>query len=339
MANGVLGFVMLFFGVWWAWMNYTWFASAHDSDDVAHRLLTFVQMTGALVFATGVTRAVEEGWLVVGVVGYVIMRVGLVLSWLRVARDRSDRRRVAWRYVSLVGAVQVLWIGVLALPSGAQRPAFVVLALCELAVPMIAERGRQDVVFHPGHIDERYGLFTIIVLGEAVLAAAVGFQEAVDDGGLTAGLLAVGLGGLVIAFAAWWLYFDHPGHLTPTPDRAFQWGYVHAVVFVSLAALGAGIHVAAQAMASPSDGEHGEHISGRVAAMAVAVPVAGFLVGLVGVMAVNRTALGNRRLWPKVVGAGVVLAVGFVATVPATVVAAALVMTALAVAMVAVEPV
>ena len=77
-----------------------------------------------------------------------------------------------------------------------------------------------------------------------------GFQDAVDDGGLTGGLLAVGLGGLLIAFAAWWLYFDHPGHLAPTPRVAFRWGYGHVVVFASLAAIGAGLHLAAVAHGS-----------------------------------------------------------------------------------------
>jgi low temperature requirement protein LtrA len=53
-AHGLIGFATVFFAVWWAWMNYTWFASAHDSDDVPHRLLTFVQMIGVLVLTAGI---------------------------------------------------------------------------------------------------------------------------------------------------------------------------------------------------------------------------------------------------------------------------------------------
>ena len=74
----LLGFVASFFGLWWSWMNFTWFSSAHDSDDVPHRVLALVQMTGALVFAAGISRAVEDGDYVIVTVGYAIARVGLV---------------------------------------------------------------------------------------------------------------------------------------------------------------------------------------------------------------------------------------------------------------------
>ena len=53
-GDGVVGFAMAFFGVWWAWMNFTWFASAHDANDVPYRLLTLVQIAGALVYAAAV---------------------------------------------------------------------------------------------------------------------------------------------------------------------------------------------------------------------------------------------------------------------------------------------
>ena len=52
--------LMVFFAIWWAWMNLTWFASAYDSDDVPYRLEVFVQITGALIFAAGVPRAFES---------------------------------------------------------------------------------------------------------------------------------------------------------------------------------------------------------------------------------------------------------------------------------------
>ncbi len=142
-AGGVLGFVMMFFGIWWAWMmTFTWFASAHDSDDVGHRLLTFVQIAGALIFATGVASAVEDRELLVGVVGYVIMRVGLVLSWLRVARDQPEQRPRALRYALLTIGVQVLWVAALATPYDAIPFVFFGLGLVELAIPVCRRAAR-----------------------------------------------------------------------------------------------------------------------------------------------------------------------------------------------------
>jgi low temperature requirement protein LtrA len=325
-AEGVAGFVGVFFAVWWAWMNYTWFASAHDSDDVPHRLLTLVQMAGVLVLASGVTDAVEsDDWLVV-TVGYAVMRLGLAASWLRVARDEPTVRTRALRYAAGVSVMQLLWIARLALPDDLAAVGFLVLVAGELLVPVWAERAGAEPVFHPEHIEERYGLFTIIVLGESVLSASVGFQAALDEGGLTVGLLTVGLGGLVLAFAAWWIYFDHPGHLTPSPRQAFPWGYAHVVVFAALAALGAGLHLATEAVTG--------HADARVAALAVAVPVAGYLLGLVLVMLITGTRLTSQRIYPKLAGTVVVLILGATASVAVTVGGCALVMAVLAGSMV-----
>src|SRR6478672_8983515 len=66
LAEGHLGdlvnFVMVFFAIWWAWMNYTWFASSYDCDDVMYRLLTFTIMAGSLMLAAGIS-IVQVLWI------------------------------------------------------------------------------------------------------------------------------------------------------------------------------------------------------------------------------------------------------------------------------------
>ena len=89
-AHGVLSYLVVFFCIWWPWMNFTWFASAYDTDDVQYRLLTFVQIAGVLVVAAGVPRVFEELDFTIMVVGYVIMRIALVAQWLRAAREDPD---------------------------------------------------------------------------------------------------------------------------------------------------------------------------------------------------------------------------------------------------------
>src|SRR6266496_881773 len=70
---GVLPFLQVFFAIWWAWMNFTWFASSYDTDDVPYRLLAMVQMARVLVLAAGVPPAAEHSdYRAVGV-GYLIM--------------------------------------------------------------------------------------------------------------------------------------------------------------------------------------------------------------------------------------------------------------------------
>src|SRR5687767_4809379 len=80
-------FLQVFFAIWWAWVNFTCFASSFDTDDVPFRLLTLVQMTGVLVLAAGVPAAFAGGDFSAVTGEYVIMRLGLVAQWLRAASE------------------------------------------------------------------------------------------------------------------------------------------------------------------------------------------------------------------------------------------------------------
>src|SRR5919107_1836622 len=88
---GVRGYLMVFFAIWWAWMNFTWFASAYDTDDDVYRITTLVQIAGALVLAAGVESAFEESNYVGITFGYVVMRLAMVAQWLRAARNDTQR--------------------------------------------------------------------------------------------------------------------------------------------------------------------------------------------------------------------------------------------------------
>ena len=272
-------FFMVFFAIWWAWMNFTWFASSYDTDDVPYRLLTMLQMAGVLVLAAGVPAAFEESNFRAVTLGYLIMRIGLVAQWLRAGLEHSAGRATAFRYAAGITGVQALWLLRLGLaeqevlPPGSVVPVFAALVVLELAVPPWAERTR-PTSWHPHHIAERYGLFTIILLGESVLAASTGVQAAFEAGGLGASFLTIAIGGLVLLFALWWLYFLEPSGSGLADNRggSYLWGYGHYGIFAALAALGAGLEVAVE-----QTGHHLE-VSEIVVAYAVAVPVGAFLL-------------------------------------------------------------
>jgi low temperature requirement protein LtrA len=274
-AHGVQSYLMVFFAIWWAWMNFTWFASAYDTDDDVYRLTTFVQIAGALVLAAGVAAAFERSDFTVITVGYVIMRLALVAQWLRAARDDPRRRRTAVRYAVGVTVVQVFWVLRLLLPDSAPvLPVFVLLVLADVAVPVWAERAEGGpTTYHPRHIAERYGLFTIIVLGESVAAATVAFRGAFDEGGEhTVELLRLAVAGLVVVCALWWLYFDRSAHqLLGRLRTSILWGYGHYFIFASAAAVGAGLAVAVDHATG-----HAE-ISSTLTGYAIAVPVTVYL--------------------------------------------------------------
>ncbi|MFD5721704.1 low temperature requirement protein A [Streptomyces sp. NPDC127036] len=271
-GHGVVGYAMIFFAIWWAWMNFTWFASAYDTDDVPYRLATLVQIAGVLILAAGVPRAFDHRDYSIVVVGYVVMRLALTAQWLRAARsERGGCRTTALRYARGIALLMVGWVSFGFLPrSDAQLWVFVLLAAAELAAPMVAERSGATP-WHPQHIAERYGLFTLIVLGETVVAATLAVQGALDRASST-NLLPIAAGGLLIVFAAFWIYFIVPIHEHLRGRKsAFFWGYGHYLVFCCTAAIGAGLHIAIEQVTGRAP------ISTLTAAAAVTLPMAGFV--------------------------------------------------------------
>jgi hypothetical protein len=123
-GHGVVGYLTVFFAIWWAWLNFTWFASSYDTDDVVHRVTTLVQITGVLVLAVGVPSAFEDGGFTVVTIGYVLMRLAMVSQWLRARHGDPERRTTATRYAVGVTVVQLGWVGRLFLPEGLLLAAF-----------------------------------------------------------------------------------------------------------------------------------------------------------------------------------------------------------------------
>ncbi|WNV88858.1 low temperature requirement protein A [Umezawaea sp. Da 62-37] len=302
-GHGLLGYLTVFFAIWWAWLNFTWFASSYDTDDVVYRVTTLVQITGVLVLAAGVPRAFEDGNFTVVTAGYVVMRLAMVSQWLRARHGDEDRRVTALRYATGITVVQLGWIARLFLPDGLLLTAFIALAVLEMLVPVWAERAA-GTTFHVGHVVERYGLFTLIVLGESILAASNAIRAGLDAGADVPGLVSLAFAGLVIVFALWWLYFDHPAEeLLTTLRKSLTWGYGHFLVFASAAAVGAGLEV------SVDHDTHVVHLPSLAAAMTTTVPVAVYLL-VVWFLQVFPTGRGTAK-WAFPAGAALVLAASF----------------------------
>jgi len=275
-GHALAGYAAVFFGLWWAWVNFTWFASAYDTDDVPYRLLTLLQMAGVLVFAAGIPAAFEHFDFTIAVVGYVIMRMALVTQWLRAAQSHPEGRAGTLRYAAGVTVVQLCWIGWLFLPGLAHLTGFFVLVAAELAVPAWAEFGGRPTPWHPGHIAERYGEFTIIVLGEVVAAIATAMQEAVDHSRPSPGLITAAAAGLLLVFALWWSYFKHSAteEIRQSLRWTFVWAFAHYLIFAAVAALGAGLQVVIGTLT------HSTRVTPSFAAFTVAIPVTIYIVVL-----------------------------------------------------------
>ncbi len=279
-ADGIIGFCFATFAVSWAWIGFTWFASAFDTDDWIFRLTTMVQMVGVLVLALGLPEMfaslghgdhVDNSLMVVG---YVIMRVPMLFQWLRASRQDPERREVCRVMAGTLLLAQIGWILLLLADLTIGRMFLVVglLVLLELAGPVIAETRLVGTPWHGHHIAERYGLMVIIALGEGLLGTTAALGALIEDGWTTE-IVVLGLSGVALTFGVWWTYFVIPhGHLLAAHrERAFGWSYWHIPLFGAVVAIGAGLHVAAYYL------EHHSELSATGTVVALAVPLAVYL--------------------------------------------------------------
>ena len=149
-GHGLIGFGIAFFAIWWTWLNFSWFASAYDNDDVVYRLLTILQIIGVLVLAAGVA-GFFTGDFLLPILGYVIMRIALVIQWLRASRGDPRTRRTCRRYAFGLVVVQLLWVSLLAVPHDYQLLLFPLLALLDFGVPRVGGANRRDAVASRAH--------------------------------------------------------------------------------------------------------------------------------------------------------------------------------------------
>ena len=298
---GVAGFAFAAFAVSWAWLNYSWFASAYDTDDWVFRLATMVQMVGVIVLSLGLPQmfaSIDEGGTLdnrVMVAGYVIMRVSLVFLWWQVSRHHSERARTARYYMTMVGLAQVGWVAlaIIGLSVGAALAAFSVLIAFELVGPFIAEP-KGGTPWHPHHIAERYGLLLIITLGEVIIGTVASLNAVVHgEAGWSVDAALVAVAGVGLTFGCWWMYFAVPWAepLVRHRERGFRFGYGHLVIFGALAAMGAGLHVAALAL------EDKAQIGTTGTVLSVAVPVAIYVAMLYALYSVLMRARDALHLW------------------------------------------
>ena len=283
---GIGGFAFATFAISWAWINFSWFASAFDTDDWIFRLTTMVQMVGVLILALGLPdmfESLEHGEHVdnkVMVAGYVVMRVPMVAQWARAARQDPARRRTCQAFIVTILTAQAGWVALLLANTGIAVMFLcgAVLILIELAGPIFAETRLEGTPWHAHHITERYGLLVIIALGEGMIGTMASLTAIVgpDGPGWSADVAVLGLAGTALTFGMWWIYFVVPAGdiLAARRERSFGYGYGHIPLFGATVAVGAGLHVAAYYI------EHHSELGTTGTVLCVAVPVAVYVAGI-----------------------------------------------------------
>lgn len=271
-GRGITAYLMVFGAIWLAWISFTWFANAFDTDDVPYRLMMMVMIAGSLGLAAGVPELARLDFRI-GVISYVVMRLAYVAQWVRVFRSGDTVwRPIAARMIGMTTAVQAGWVLFLLVPMDWRIPVFVVWFAVDIATPIVAGWDAR-MGGHRGHIVERYGLFTIIVLGESIAAATVAVGHAIEDEVGSVQLLVLAVGGLIVVCSLWWVYFEFTTGGAPAGSRVAQvmWGYGHYFLFAGIAAVGAGLALSVEWITDPDHVAMPDQGVALVVGMAVAV--------------------------------------------------------------------
>lgn len=309
---------MSIFATSWAWVNYSWLASAYDNDDVLFRLATLVEMVGVIILALGIPQmfaSLDAGGGVNNstmVAGYVVMRVAAVFLWLRAARHDPAGRRACLTYAATITIAQVGWVALIVFSTSLQWTLVLTvgLAVIELLGPVLAERKGEGTPWHPHHLAERYSLLVIITLGEVILGTVLAVSAVIEVAGWSVDAALTVFGGTALAFGLWWLYFTIPSGalLARHRGRAVAWGYGHIPAYAALVAVGVGLHVAAATITG-----HGE-VSAMTVMLLVAGPVLVFEVVLLLIHFLLLQRFDGMHAWLLLGGAIILgLAIGAVA--------------------------
>jgi low temperature requirement protein LtrA len=238
--RGLGEFAVVFTLVWIAWLNGSLHHELHGRDDARGRSTFLLQILVLVAMGAFIPQAGGARGAAFAIAAAVLFAI-LAVLWLLAARgDRPEYRRPSRLFVAGTAACAAVLAGTVLLPAGARIPAWGLLDAAYLAgftAVLFASPAQAVGPLVTDALIERFGLLTIIVLGETLTGVVSGLaREPVS--GLT---LAVGLVAVVVGFGAWWTYFDFAGHRQPRPKLAasLQWMLSHLPLTAAIAAMGA----------------------------------------------------------------------------------------------------
>jgi low temperature requirement protein LtrA len=236
-----LGTAGLFVAVWWAWVGYTVYADRFDTDDVAHRVLVLAGMLAVIAMALSVHDALHGGSARFALAFVAVRGIVLLLN-ARARRHAAPARPLLNLFLAAFSTGAALWLLSVFVPEPARYVLWGVALVIELSAPWVGRRQIVKAPVHTSHLVERFGLFTLIVLGESVVRVAQGAAD-VDD--WTTATLAAAGGGFLLVAGLWWLYFDRLDEGTVRSVlRGLVWNYTHLPLLAGLVSVAVGTEYA-----------------------------------------------------------------------------------------------
>ena len=240
--SGAAAFVGLFIPLWWSWASFTFYADRYDTDDLGQRLLAVAQMVAIALMAASISGD-ESDSSVAFAASFLLARAVLLGMYLRAYRHIPESRKLVAGYLRGFSIGAVPWMISLWVPEPWRYVLWGVGLLIDVVTPFILRRIQAKVPLSVTHLPERFGLFTILVLGESIAATVAGLSEIGWERDATIGLAI----GVVTATGLWWLYFDNlEGSVVRrrsgqrTAWRPTVWIYGHLPLAIGLTASGIG---------------------------------------------------------------------------------------------------
>jgi len=243
--GGLLKYAVLFIPIWWSWVGYTFYADRFETDEAEYRILMFCGMLTVAAFSLCVGNAFTLAGDTAAIVTYVLVRIVLIALYARAAYFVPLARAYCLQFIKGFGTAVGLWLFSLALPSPYRYIVWGMAMLLELCTPFLNRRNTKLIPIDRSHIPERLGLFTIIVLGEAVIATAMGASQTA----WTVPSVTTAAFGFAMAAAIWWMTFDFVEDNAASSGgliARFIYLYGHFFVVASIVAIGVGVEHAIQ---------------------------------------------------------------------------------------------
>ncbi|HEX6879563.1 MAG TPA: low temperature requirement protein A, partial [Terriglobales bacterium] len=204
---GLARYAFLFFLIWWAWLGHSMFNTRFLVDDRLQRMLTLLQIFATAVMAANARDALSSRDAAGFSAAYAVVRIVLVIQYIR-ARKVHAARTLAGLYAIGYGTAAIVWLSAALAPAPWRYMLWTLALLVDTATPILSARYTHKLPPDAEHLPERFGLFTIILLGDSVMSIMHGIESQelwTPQAALSAFF------GLCLIFAYWWCYFDHSG--------------------------------------------------------------------------------------------------------------------------------
>ncbi|CAB4934784.1 unannotated protein [freshwater metagenome] len=267
---GVLRFIALFIPIAWAWMGFTYYANRFDSDDLIYRLTVSASMLAIAAMATSIGDLSDAATRRFAL-AYAAVAFLRLLLYARARHHVPEARRTINFYLLGFGLGFLFWVVSALVPPPMRYVLWGIGLLVEFATPLLGWGTISATPVDRVHLVERFGLFTIIVLGESMLSLVLGVQIA----SWTGTTVAVAGASFMGTVAIWWTYFDFEGgHKLKAGLWGFVTSYGHIAIWLSTAALAAAAKMAIK---------HSDEIVADAGERWIAVGSAGVFLATIGI--------------------------------------------------------